>query len=274
MADGRLRQRLVLEVARRGGKGLDLRTYRRAIDAAVNVADFVDYEDTFDCAEGIEDAVKSIEAPPERRSCRRGDRVGRVRPGAGGGRDRTHGRLGRPHGRHSGAAPDSPPGGLQAGQARSRGAGQAALRLGVADAEWDTFYGAAATYADVLGSPVWLCTGSWRRPSGPACRPAGRPIATPRRFRQAFSGSPTSWRRWPRRPATWRHWWPSSSAIFRRPMPTFRSPRSTRRPSSRTGPGVGRARASGRFRTAGLRDSRTSWRRNIIAGSGTTRPWP
>jgi len=61
MADGRLRQRLVLEVARTGAKGLDLRTYRRAIDAAVNAGDFVDYEDAFDYSQGIEDAVKGIE---------------------------------------------------------------------------------------------------------------------------------------------------------------------------------------------------------------------
>lgn len=61
MADGRLRQRLTLEVARTGAKGLDLRTYRRAIDAAVNAGDFVDYEDAFDYSQGIEDAVKGIE---------------------------------------------------------------------------------------------------------------------------------------------------------------------------------------------------------------------
>jgi uncharacterized Zn finger protein len=61
MADGRLRQRLLLEVARTGAKGIDLTTYQRAIDAAVNAGDFVDYEDAFDYAQGIEEAVKSIE---------------------------------------------------------------------------------------------------------------------------------------------------------------------------------------------------------------------
>ena len=61
MAEGRLRQRLVLEVARHMRKEVDLRTYRRAIDAAVSVEDFVDYEDAFDYAQGIEEAVNGIE---------------------------------------------------------------------------------------------------------------------------------------------------------------------------------------------------------------------
>ncbi len=48
MADGRLRQRLVLEAARHLRKGIDLRTYRQAIDVAVSIEDFVDYKDAFD----------------------------------------------------------------------------------------------------------------------------------------------------------------------------------------------------------------------------------
>jgi uncharacterized Zn finger protein len=62
MDDGRLRQRLILETARASAKGIDLRTYRRAIDAAVNAGDVVDYEDAFDYAHGIEEAVKGIES--------------------------------------------------------------------------------------------------------------------------------------------------------------------------------------------------------------------
>jgi uncharacterized Zn finger protein len=62
MADGRLRQRMLLEVARKGAKGLDLRTYRQAIDAAVDVEEFVDYEDAYEYAQDIGEAVKSVEA--------------------------------------------------------------------------------------------------------------------------------------------------------------------------------------------------------------------
>ena len=59
--DGRLRQRLTLEVARSGAKGIDLRTYRRAVDVAVDAGDFVDYKEAFDYAHGIGEAVKGIE---------------------------------------------------------------------------------------------------------------------------------------------------------------------------------------------------------------------
>jgi uncharacterized Zn finger protein len=62
MEDGRLRQRLVLEVARTGAKVVDLSAYRRAIDVAVDAGGFVDYADAFDYAHGIEEAVKGIEA--------------------------------------------------------------------------------------------------------------------------------------------------------------------------------------------------------------------
>ncbi|RPI11790.1 MAG: hypothetical protein EHM71_00035 [Zetaproteobacteria bacterium] len=62
MEDGRLRQRLLLEAARASAKGIDLRTYRRAIDAAVDAGEFVDYEDAFDYSQGIEEAVKGIES--------------------------------------------------------------------------------------------------------------------------------------------------------------------------------------------------------------------
>ena len=62
MEDGRLRQRLVLEAARASAKGIDLRTYRRAIDAAVDAGGFVDYEGAFDYSQGIEEAVKGIES--------------------------------------------------------------------------------------------------------------------------------------------------------------------------------------------------------------------
>jgi uncharacterized Zn finger protein len=61
MEDDRLRQRLLMKVARKGPKGLDVATYRRAIDEAVDVAGFVDYRDACDCARGIEEAIDSVE---------------------------------------------------------------------------------------------------------------------------------------------------------------------------------------------------------------------
>jgi uncharacterized Zn finger protein len=48
MEDDRLRQRLLMKAARKGPKGLDVATYRRAIDEAVDAGEFVDYRDAYD----------------------------------------------------------------------------------------------------------------------------------------------------------------------------------------------------------------------------------
>lgn len=42
-SDDRLRQQLLMKAARRGPRGLDLATYRRAIDRALDVGEFVEY---------------------------------------------------------------------------------------------------------------------------------------------------------------------------------------------------------------------------------------
>ncbi len=60
MEDGRLRQRLSMEVAKKGSKALDLVTYRRAIDEAVESDGFVDYRSAYQYASGIEKAVNSV----------------------------------------------------------------------------------------------------------------------------------------------------------------------------------------------------------------------
>lgn len=61
MEDDRLRQRLLMKAARKGPKGLDVATYRRAIDESVDTGDFVDYRGACDYARGIEEAVDSVE---------------------------------------------------------------------------------------------------------------------------------------------------------------------------------------------------------------------
>lgn len=61
MDDDRLRQRLFLQAAVTGAEGPDVATYRRVIDEAVKAGDFVDYHDAYDYASGIEDAVDAIE---------------------------------------------------------------------------------------------------------------------------------------------------------------------------------------------------------------------
>ena len=59
--DDRLRQRLLMKAARKAPKGLDLATYRAAIDGAVDAGEFVDYRSAYDYAQGINDVIDSIE---------------------------------------------------------------------------------------------------------------------------------------------------------------------------------------------------------------------
>ena len=151
MADGRLRQRLVLEVARKGAKGLDLRMYRRAIDAAVNTGDFVDYEDAFDYAHGIEEAVKGIEALLKDGHAAEAielaeyalDRV----EGAMGSIDDSDGHMGgildQLQSLHLAACKKAKPDPMELAKR---------LFAWEVRTEWDTFYGATIAYADVLGT--------------------------------------------------------------------------------------------------------------------------
>jgi len=57
----RLRQRLLMRAAKRGPRGLDIATYRRAIDDAVDQGGFVDYHEAYDYARGIDEAIDAIE---------------------------------------------------------------------------------------------------------------------------------------------------------------------------------------------------------------------
>jgi uncharacterized Zn finger protein len=61
MEDDRLRQSLFIKAAKKGAKKLDLATYRRAIDDAVEPDGFVDYRRAYDYAHGIEEAIDSVE---------------------------------------------------------------------------------------------------------------------------------------------------------------------------------------------------------------------
>lgn len=156
MEDGRLRQRFTLEVARSSAKGLDLRTYRRAIDAAVNAGDFVDYDDAFDYAHGIEEAVKGIEAllrdghaAEVIELCEYAlERVERAIEHVDDSDGHMGGILEEIQTLHLAACKHAKPDPVTL-----------AKRLFAWELRtpWDTFYGAAATYADVLG-PSGLAT--------------------------------------------------------------------------------------------------------------------
>ena len=61
LEDDRLRQKLLLKAAKASLKGIDLNTYRNAIDEAVDMGGFVDYHEAHSYAQGIEEAVDSVE---------------------------------------------------------------------------------------------------------------------------------------------------------------------------------------------------------------------
>ena len=61
MDDDRLRQRLLMQAAKKVAKGIDLVTYRRAIDEAVEADGFVDYRGAYQYARGIEEVIDSVE---------------------------------------------------------------------------------------------------------------------------------------------------------------------------------------------------------------------
>ncbi len=57
----RLRERLLLKVARTTGAGIDINAFRQAIDRAIDHGDFVDYHEMDSYTAGIHDAVDSLE---------------------------------------------------------------------------------------------------------------------------------------------------------------------------------------------------------------------
>ena len=59
--DERLGQRLLLKTAKNTAKGLNLATYRRAIDEAVEPDGFVSYRDAYNYTQGIDEVIDSID---------------------------------------------------------------------------------------------------------------------------------------------------------------------------------------------------------------------
>jgi hypothetical protein len=110
-----------MKAARKGPKGLDVATYRRAIDEAVDAGGFVDYRDAYDYARGIEEAVDSVD-----------DSDGHM----GGILER----LQEIHHKACKKAKPDP-------EALARRLFEWELRT-----DWDTFHGAAQTYERILGA--------------------------------------------------------------------------------------------------------------------------
>lgn len=150
MDDDRLRERLLMKTARKGPKGLDLATFRRAIDYAVHAGEYVDYHSAYDYARGIEEVIDSVAELlkegyaaevielTEHALAEVEHAIGSVDDSDG----HMGGILGRLQELHHAACKKAKP-----------DPEELAKRLFAWEmhTEWDTFYGAAATYAGVLG---------------------------------------------------------------------------------------------------------------------------
>lgn len=60
-SDARLYEELTLRIAKENAGGLDISAYRRAVRAAFHTHGFIDYRDMYEYAEGVSDAINSIE---------------------------------------------------------------------------------------------------------------------------------------------------------------------------------------------------------------------
>jgi uncharacterized Zn finger protein len=148
--DDRLRQKLLLRTARSRKEGLDLAVWRRAIDRAVEIDDFVDYHDAYDYMRDIDTVIDSI-ADMLKDGCAEGvidlteyalqaveDAIKRVDDSDGGMGDLLM-RLQELH--------------LAACQQAKPDPEELAERLFAweMESEYDVFHGAADTYGEVLG---------------------------------------------------------------------------------------------------------------------------
>ena len=150
MNDDRLRQRLLMRAAKKTPKGLDLATYRQAIDDAVDAGGFVDYGEAHDYAQGIEDAIDSVEELmkeghasevielTEHALAAVEDAMGSIDDSDG----HMGGILERLQEIHHAACKKAKP----APEALAKRLFEWELRT-----DWDTFFGAAEKYTDVLG---------------------------------------------------------------------------------------------------------------------------
>jgi tetratricopeptide (TPR) repeat protein len=150
MGDDRLRRRLFLTAAKGSSTGIDLESYRQLIDEAIDVDSLVDYHGVYEYASGIEEAVDSIEELlTEGHAAEAIDLVEHCIEAvekAMGSVDDSDGHMSsileRLQGIHREACEKARP-----------NPGELARRLFAWElrTDWDTFYGAAESYAGVLG---------------------------------------------------------------------------------------------------------------------------
>ena len=148
--DDQLRQRLILRAAKMGAKRVDVSSYRRAIDVAMDTGGFVEYGAAYDYAQGIDNVIDSLDE-----LLREGYAVEVIELA-------EHALAGAEGGLESVDDSDGYMGGvierlrrlhLAACKKARPDPQELATRLVEWElrTEWDVFYGASATYAGVLG---------------------------------------------------------------------------------------------------------------------------
>jgi hypothetical protein len=150
MENDSLRERLFLETARMNPERIDLATYRRAIKKAIHVDDFVDYYSAHTYAQGIHRVIEAIAALlddghaaetielTEYALSQIEEALGLIDDSSG----RIGGIMCETQGLHHRACQLAKPNPVElAGRLFEWETGS----------EWETFYGAAESYADVLG---------------------------------------------------------------------------------------------------------------------------
>lgn len=150
--DELLRGRLLLEAAKAQGARVDLDGYRRAIEDAMDPGDYIDYRAMYDYSRGVEDLIDSME---ELFDAGHALEVVDLCEHALACLDEALGSMDDSDG-YTGDIKDRLCDLHHAACLKARPEPVAlAERLFEAElnSEWDTFFGAAATYADVLGEP-------------------------------------------------------------------------------------------------------------------------
>ena len=173
MDNDRLRQKLLIKAATQGRKRIDVATYRNAIDQAVDNDGFVDYREAYDYADGISDAVDSIQDLLKQGHATEvielAEHALKAVEEAINSVDDSSGNMGdileRLQEIHLAACRKARP--------DPEKLAERLFRWEI-ETDWDTFFGAAATYANVLGSKglaVYrkLAEAEWSRvpPRGP-----------------------------------------------------------------------------------------------------------
>jgi uncharacterized Zn finger protein len=150
MEDDRLRERLLMKVAASSDKGLDLATFMQAIDEAVHPGDLVDYRGMYDYSSGIGEVVDSLKSLLKDGHA---DAVIELAEHALEAVEEAMGSVDDSDGYMGGILDDLQELHHAACKAAKPDAEALARRLfeWEVSGHWAVFYGAAATYADVLG---------------------------------------------------------------------------------------------------------------------------